>query len=73
MMFLFHSCAQSGTIEYYKQLIHNVISCSEKMSSGMVVHFPADEGVEVKIEANLLSLNSSTLEQRDRNDVTEEC
>ena len=39
----------------------------------MVVHSPADEGVEVNIEANLLSLNSSTLDQRDRNDVTEEC
>ena len=32
-----------------------------------------EEGVEVNIEANLLSLNSSTLDKRDPDDVTEEC
>ena len=44
------------------------------MSSALVPHSPAvEEGVEVNIEANLLSLNSSTLDKRDPDDVTEEC
>ena len=43
------------------------------MSSALVPHSPAVEGVEVNIEANLLSLNSSTLDKRDPDDVTEEC
>ena len=47
--------------------------CSGKMSSALVPHSPAVEGVEVNIEANLLSLNSSTLDKRDPDDVTEEC
>ena len=48
--------------------------CSGKMSNALVPHSPAvEEGVEVNIEANLLSLNSSTLDKRDPDDVTEEC
>ena len=44
------------------------------MSNALVPHSPAvEEGVEVNIEANLLSLNSSTLDKRDPDDVTEEC
>ena len=47
---------------------------SGKMLSALVPHSPAvEEGVEVNIEANLLSLNSSTLDKRDPDDVTEEC
>ena len=51
----------------------NFLFCSGKMSSALVPHSPAvEEGVEVNIEANLLSLNSSTLDKRDQDDVTED-
>lgn len=49
---------------------------SGKMSSALVplsLSPAVEEGVEVNIEANLLSLNSSTLDKRDPDDVTEEC
>ena len=61
---------------YYPVLYDNAefSLCSGKMSSALVPHSPAvEEGVEVNIEANLLSLNSSTLDKRDPDDVTEEC
>ena len=75
----FRECQVVNCITNYYLLLYTNAEfsfCSGKMSSALVplsLSPAVEEGVEVNIEANLLSLNSSTLDKRDPDDVTEEC